>query len=434
VPTRRGQTMAVRTLALALALGAGGTGVTAYENADVTSLQEQLEDVLSETDYKNLKKSKAAKKKELQMAFCVIDAIQAAVSLGQAGVGIAEATHSCKPYKDPDTGEYKVPKGKEAACAETITFIITTFGHVAVFLSGAASQCAEAINFQAYCAQDVTDMFTGLSLMAEAGSGMAANCKGGADYNKYDKENAVDADGRRLGSNLSLALRPTEDDARRLAEEKSQEQKDIGIGMCVFDVLQAAMFAARAGAMVQEVVYACKETERIEYTYDKEHEIAPEGLDVDSLGSVNKIVSSLKDKSLKDAQEYVDEAKEHVPQDRRLGGLGKSPVFNITAEDKKHAQRICAVCVLHMISSFAYVGSFLSFSAAKCATKKNYDAACAGGIINTITSLSIVAASALDFENSCDQVGKDTNESHFAELPSGRRLKEATDALANMVV
>lgn len=427
--------MAVRTLALALALGAGVAGVTAYENADVTSLQAELEDVLNETDYKNLKKSKAAKKKELQMAFCVIDAIQAAVSLGQAGVGIAEATHSCKPYKDPDTGEYKVPKGKEAACAETITFIITTFGHVAVFLSGAASQCAEAINFEAYCAQDVTDMFTGLSLMAEAGSGMAANCKGGADYNKYNKENADDADGRRLGSNLSLALRPTEDDARRLAEEKSQEQKDIGIGMCVFDVLQAAMFAARAGAMVQEVVYACKETERVEYTYDKEHEIAPEGIDVNSLGSVNKIVSSLKDKSLYDAQAYVNEANEQMAQDRRLGALVKLPRFNITVEDKKHAQRICAVCVLHMISSFAYVGSFLSFSAAKCATKKNYDAACAGGIINTITSLSIVSASALDFENSCDQVNKNhTGESHTAELPGGRRLKEATDALASMVV
>ncbi|CAK0908639.1 unnamed protein product [Prorocentrum cordatum] len=284
-------------------------------------------------------------------------------------------------------------------------------------------------------------MITGLSLMAEAGSGMAANCKGGADYNKYDKENAVDADGRRLGSNLSLALVPSAEDARLLAaaKEKSQEEKNIAIGMCVFDVLQAAMFLARAGALIEEVIYTCKETERVEYTYEKEQAMKSDGKEVGSLGSVNKVATSLKEKSLKAAQEYLDEAENNLPEGeedaRRLGALGKSPIFNITVADKKHAQRICAVNVLHLISSFAYVASFLSFSAAKCAETKSYSAACAGGIINVITSLTIVSASAMDFENSCAQVGKNnTNKSHFEENPSARRLREATEALANLVV
>jgi len=349
---------------------------------------------------------------------------------------------------DPATGKYMVPKGKEAACAETITFIITTFGHVAVFLSGAASQCAQSINFASYCAQDVTDMFTGLSLLAEAGSGMAANCKGGADYKKYDPLNAEDADGRRLGSNLSLALPPTAEDERSLAAvEKSQEEKNIAIGMCVFDVLQAAMFLARAGALIEETIYSCKETERVEYVYDKEHAVESEGMEVGSLGSVNNVSAGLKEKSMKAAQEYLDEAKSKMPQEaeeeeggggwfgRRLGGLGKSPIFNITAKEVKHAERMCAVNVLHLISSFAYVASFLSFSAAKCGETKSYSAACAGGIINVITSLTIVSASALDFENSCAKVGENaTDVNHFEENPGGRRLKEATEVLANLVV
>jgi len=242
-----------------------------------------------------------------------------------------------------------------------------------------------------------------------------------------------------LVSVLGSALPPTED-ARRLAGGHSQEERNIDIGLCVFDVLQAAMFLARAGSMIQEVVWVCKEAESVEYTYKKEHDVEARGLDVGSLGSVNKIVASLKNKSLKDAQAYLDEAGPHMPHEeeengRRLGMLGKSPTANITLESVKHAQRVCSVGVLHMLSSFAYVGSFLSFAAAKCPETKSYDAACAGSIINVITSLTIVAASALDFENSCDQVGKNhTGESHSEEIPGARRLREATEALASFVV
>jgi hypothetical protein len=296
-------------------------------------------------------------------------------------------------------------------------------------------------------------MFVGLSLLAEAGSGLAANCKGGVDYKPNDKENAVDADGRRLGSNLSLALPPTAEYARRLpdAKEKSQEEKNAAIGMCVFDVLQAAMFLARAGAMIEEVIYTCKETERIEYTYEKEQAAKSDGWD--GVQDANNVSASLREKSVMAAQQYLDEAKEKMPAKieepeekeeeshgwspfgRRLGMLGKSPVFNITLKDRKHAQRVCAVNVLHLISSFAYVASFLSFSAAKCGETKSYSAACAGSIINVITSLTIVSASAMDFENSCDQVGKNGSDfDHFAENPGGRRLREATEMLANLVV
>ncbi|CAK0857947.1 unnamed protein product [Prorocentrum cordatum] len=441
--------MTVTAFALALALGAGVARVAANGNVDVASIASELEDVLNKTEYEEMEEQQHRDHQELQLAFCVIDSIQAAVSLGQAGVGIAEATHSCKPKKDPVTGKYKVPKGKEAACAETITFIITSFGHVAVFLSGAASQCAKAINFEAYCAQDVTDLITGVSLLAEAGSGMAANCKGGADYNKHDAENAADADGRRLGGNLSLALPLAAEDARQLAgaKEKSQEEENIAIGMCVFDVLQAAMFLARAGALIEEVIYGCKEYERADYVYDEEQEMKSDGKEVGSLGSVNNVTAGLKKKSLKAAQEYLDEAQKNAPQEevevseehgwfgRRLAMLGKAPKFNLTRADVKHAQRICAVNVLHLISSFSYVASFLSFAAAKCGETKSYSAACAGSIINVITSLTMVSASAMDFENSCAMVGKnDTDASHTEENPGVRRLGEATEMLANLVV
>jgi len=217
--------------------------------------------------------------------------------------------------------------------------------------------------------------------------------------------------------------------------------------MCVFDVLQAAMFLARAGAMIEEVIYTCKETERIEYTYEKEQIAKSDGFDFEQ--DVNNVSAYLREKSALAAQQYLEEAKENMPAKieeeeeeegdkgwfgRRLGMLGKSPVFNITLKEKKHAERVCAVNVLHLISSFAYVASFLSFSAAKCGETKSYSAACAGGIINVITSLTIVSASAMDFENSCAHVGDNASDyDHFEENP-GRRLREATEVLANLVV
>ncbi|CAK0829437.1 unnamed protein product, partial [Prorocentrum cordatum] len=113
-------------------------------------------------------------------------------------------------------------------------------------------------------------------------------------------------------------------------------------------------------------------------------------------------------------REYLAWAENNTPEGeedaRKLGAIFKS-----TVADKKHAQRICAVNVFHLISSFAYdVASFLPFSAANCGETKSYSAARAGGIINVITSQTIVSASAMDFENSCAQVGKNsTNKSHF---------------------
>lgn len=460
--------MVAKMLALALVVFSRATGAAAADTVDPTKLALQLQDIMNESEYDKKVKEKKADKKELKMAFCVIDAIQAAVSLGQAGVGITEATHSCKPVKDPYTGNYAVPKGKEAACAETITFIITTFGHVAVFLSGAASQCAKSIDLGAYCAVDVADMVTGLSLLAEAGSSMAANCEGGADYDPYDPANANAADGRRLsmaathrpgGFSPALAssnyapLMPMWNASgplpmlpasvtRRLAGEypetnaqTKQEKRNIAIAMCVFDVLQAAVFLARAGSMIEEVVYACKEEERVEDTYNMEQ----------NKMSTDEIANGLRNKSKMAGQEYLNEVNGEEdynyvengenPAGRRLGMLGRSPVFNISIEDYKHAQRVCAVNVLHLISSFAYVGSFLSYAAAKCPEVKDYNAACAGGIINTITGLSIVAASGMDFENSCVKITKnETVPDPYDENPTARRLKESTKALMDIVV
>jgi len=416
--------MAAKMLALALALLSCAAGAAAAAAVDTTGLALQLQEVMNESTNGSMNGEEAKVRKEqeeLQLAFCVIDVLQATVSLGQAGVGITEATKTCRPRLNPNTGEYVVPRPAE--CSLTITYILTTLGHVAVFLSAAASQCAKSVNLGAYCAMDVASIVTGLSLLGEARPSMALYCERGPGPEPAKPVNE------------SLADRAKSDVEKDRAEGDKEERRNIEIAMCVLDILQASKYLARAGAMVEEVMFTCQKTERVGDVYKMEHNLTD--VEMDNL-TANEIANELppmggSPRLIKPVMLYEEEGGENLAG-RRLGMLGRSPVFNITYKDYQHMQRVCAINVLHLITSFTYVASFLSYAAAKCPEVKNYDAACAGGIIDTITGLTIVAAAGLDMENSCAKVGKnDSNISHAKENPARRLSESARDLLGLLV-
>lgn len=401
-------------------------------NSNMTSTLEKLEATNASSKHHPDHEGDHEDKEHEQMmlAFCIIDSIQAAISLGQIGTGITEAVHVCKPHKFPD-GSYGVPRALQDDCAEAITFTLTSVGHTGTFLSAAALQCATSANLQAYCAANVLDIFTSASLLAESGSGMSANCGPATSEEAKSLQNAavMAGDGRRLGaaSEFDIAPSRTTADAGHAAAahtgsasehgvlpdptghgahgnahgehaaDHHADERSLSIAQCVFNALQATTFLARAGTIIAEAVHACHHFEELQREQEMEEGMDSEPLEdaYEGAGAGSHEEGVPVNATPADGQHSTD------GHHRRL-----KVSVRITKAEVDHAQRKCAVNILHAIASFSYVGSFLSFAAGQCPEMKSYEAACAGSIINVITALSATAGAAIDMENSCALIGK----------------------------
>jgi hypothetical protein len=194
--------------------------------------------------------------------------------------------------------------------------------------------------------------------------------------------------------------------------EHEVDEKAIATANCVLNILQATSFLARAGTIIAEAVHTCGEAEEA---------IKLSKLEGDHAGEAEKVAHETEE-AINQLDTHAAEHPEEVHTARRL----KSQV-RVESGTVQQAQKKCAVNILHLISSFSYVASFLSFAVAQCPLamgddpeSENLEAACAGSIINTITALSATAGSSIDMENSCDLVGQ--NITTLEENPTSRRL------------
>mmetsp|Transcript_78556 Transcript_78556/g.168330 ORF Transcript_78556/g.168330 Transcript_78556/m.168330 type:complete len:354 (-) Transcript_78556:91-1152(-) len=200
-------------------------------------------------------------KYEQNMALCVLDVSTATFFLGQAGLLINAGVKVCgKIDESTRNGDLVLAEKEKAACSATITYVIAAFSYVASFLAASASQCANTLDLPSYCAQDVSGFLASLALLAHAGSSLRDTC--GVHKQVLTADEAAFAAGTPINHDRRLQVAGSSPQNALLkgvaagnAESISIRQADIA--ECVFDVGQATLFLARAGAAVNAAVKDC---------------------------------------------------------------------------------------------------------------------------------------------------------------------------------
>lgn len=103
------------------------------------------------------------------VAECVINANQAAMFLGRAGVLVAQLSAV--------GGDCDMTTSTAAVCSQTITTLLTSFSLAGAHLAASVSKCSESVpfNLAAACAANIETLVASLLKVANFASGMAAD-------------------------------------------------------------------------------------------------------------------------------------------------------------------------------------------------------------------------------------------------------------------
>jgi len=314
-----------------------------------------------------------SRKKQANIANCVVDIGIASTFLGKAGIAINAAVENCGAEGDTT-----------AACTASITGIVASFSFGAAFISASAAECRSSLRvvnenavLNEACAAGTSVIVATLSLMANAGAVIKATCPGvrpdmeggptateaeALDSSVRRLREADPAEHRRLsalGGNKTLVYEKLREAARKLEKggfkipksRKMPHKKEEEVNgrtaaqnaACAFDVGQFTFLSARAGLMINYAVQDCSAQALFEG------------------GNINR-------------------AK-------------------------------CITDVGRTIGAFGYTASGIAFAVFECPDIiDNLNAACAGSIVNLVAGTAELMGNGADLFTTCHQLGKGPEE------------------------
>lgn len=155
----------------------------------------------------------------LNLALCVIDGYQSALTIGQIATNIHSLTIACEsPYpKDPQQQDF---------CAQLVSLNLALWGYLACFLEDMVSACGPEFNLNAGCSLDVTGLLTNSFLAASAGAGMKQNCLPPGGYKGTTPAPVAEVEDDATARTFNTGIQ--EDIAQFLARlrERSAEQEE----------------------------------------------------------------------------------------------------------------------------------------------------------------------------------------------------------------
>lgn len=159
----------------------------------------------------------------LNLALCVIDGYQSALTIGQIATNIHSVTIACEsPYpKDPQQQDF---------CAQMVSLNLALWGYLACFIEDMVSACGPEFNLNAGCSLDVTGLLTNSFLASSAGAGMKQNClpPGGYKGTTPAPEVEVDTDpvARTFGATVQDDIEDFLERLRKRQEERERERTE----------------------------------------------------------------------------------------------------------------------------------------------------------------------------------------------------------------
>lgn len=156
----------------------------------------------------------------LNLALCVIDGYQSALTIGQIATNIHSLTIACEsPYpKDPQQQDF---------CAQMVSLNLALWGYLACFIEDMVSACGPEFNLNAGCSLDVTGLLTNSFLAASAGAGMKQNCLPPGGYKGTTPAPEVEVDTDPVTRTFGVSVQDDiEGFLKRLRERQQAAQRE----------------------------------------------------------------------------------------------------------------------------------------------------------------------------------------------------------------
>ncbi|CAE7666839.1 unnamed protein product, partial [Symbiodinium pilosum] len=108
-------------------------------------------------------RAESESRKNLRLALCGLNAIQAVVTPGQIATNINNAAGACQP-------PYPTNASQRDFCAAMVSLDLALWGFLAIYIEGANLACSPTFNIKAACALPVTGVLASAAVVTSAGA------------------------------------------------------------------------------------------------------------------------------------------------------------------------------------------------------------------------------------------------------------------------
>lgn len=253
---------------------------------------------------------------------CVIDTVQAQAYLGQAIVFL---------YKAIDYDGLECTENTPAGCATSIIGFITSIAWVASYLSLAASSCAQSVNSDALCSADWTALISNFGEISFAGAAVHSDCDFSADLADLKTIHHGNHHGGHHLPMMQAGAGPVPREIRGRLDSSSRRRK-------VAEVISKLNMAEESARNLGSV---------------------PRGFDIAQCVF-----------NVQNSASYIVRA---ILQIRTAASSCDDP-------------RDCAINIMNVISSFAWITQFTSLAVSDCAVDGNQRALCGADIADMVAA------------------------------------------------
>lgn len=331
-----------------------------------------------------------------QRAQCVIDVSQTTAYLGQAVVMIYRAKKSSMGARCPDA--------TASGCANSIATIVNSFIWMAAYLTLAASTCAESVNTDSLCVSDFTSIAANVGEMASSGAGMFGDCNFPgwslppwlAKLQTLQKPAWVPPPWL---TTPQPEAEPETTEAPQLAEPEEPDEAEL----------------LSNATKMQHIAYAlAKIQRRIEAYKNKTKALVDEAKslienDIETKVNITKDMMNKTKNAIQQWNDAVDKQTErnfNIAQcafdNAQWGSYTVRAILQIQDATKDCTDpRQCAIDILDVLSSFAWIAEQVSFAFVDCPVDAYQHAACSADISDMVAAIASFGACALDAVNVC---------------------------------
>jgi len=274
---------------------------------------------------------------------CVIDTVQATAYLGSAVVMMRNAVASSSGLACPDD--------THAGCAVSASGFVLSVAWVASYLSLAASSCGATLNPAAQCAADWTAIVANMGELAMSGAGVSEDC----DFRVERPHIKAFVDRIKERSSKDIANKIKDLELEKQSLEEKLEAEKLKARHPVVEKLTAGH------AVVADMMKIRSEQ------LDRDWDQAMCSFDVTNAASyIVRVILQIRAAAL-------------------------------DCEDK----RSCAIDVLNIISSFAWIAQLVALAVSDCPEGSNQKAKCTADISDLVAGVTNFAAAAMSSIQDC---------------------------------